>query len=168
MIEAIQNSWYYADGFVRWKRIPASKKSNVGDPVAFSKKATGHLILSFWSNGKTHKFQYGRIVWMLVNGCLPDAEIDHKDRNPENNSIENLRLADRCENNWNRSLTCAQGVHKHGSSWRVEIVARKKKHRINGFSTKSDAVEFRKLMAEMLHGEFANKMSYKAKAKESA
>ena len=158
MIQKMLSKWYYADGAIRWIDAPCTKTSSAGDPVPHFEKKSGHRVVSFWHNGKTHKLQYGRVVWLLVHGEFPLEEIDHIDRNPANNRIENLRIADRCQNNWNRALTATMGVHKHGPSWRAEVVARKRKHRVNGFCTKEAAVEFRDLMVDMLHGEFANRM----------
>lgn len=53
-------------------------------------------------DGKT--YQTHRIVWLLVHGEWPDGEIDHKDRNPMNNRIENLRVASSSENSHNHGL----------------------------------------------------------------
>jgi hypothetical protein len=148
----IQNVWFYADGAVRWREQPYTKTADVGDPVSFQSKDSGHRVLSLWFDGKTHKLQYARVVWLLVYGDWPVDEIDHIDRDPRNNDIDNLRLADRSQNNWNKSLSSAGGVHKHGPSWRVELTVRGKRHRVNRFLSRDAAVEFRDLLASMLHG----------------
>lgn len=126
-----------------------------GDVYPFVSKPSGHRVVSVWHDGKTKKLQYARVVWVLVNGDFPEKEIDHIDCNPANNDISNLRLASRTQNNWNKSLTDANGVYKHGNTWRAEITVNGIKHRVSKFSTKELAVEFRNLMSAMLHGEFA-------------
>lgn len=45
-----------------------------------------------------------RVIWLLVHGEWPEHEIDHIDRNPINNKIENLRAATRTENNHNLGM----------------------------------------------------------------
>ena len=155
--DKILSSWFYKDGVILWARDAYSKKSLKGDKVPFISKPSGHQVVSFWHDGKTHKLQYARVVWLLVHGEMPQKEIDHIDCNPTNNKIENLRLATRKENTWNRALSPSQGVYKHGSNWRVEITANGVRKRINGFKTKDLAVEFRQLMAEMMFGQFAYK-----------
>lgn len=47
----------------------------------------GYIILKI----KGKQFKYHRIVWLVCNGEFPDGEIDHIDRNKNNNRIENLR-----------------------------------------------------------------------------
>lgn len=52
----------------------------------------------YWRVG-SEKLYVHRIVWELINGVIPEGMIiDHKDRNPGNNLIENLRLATHTEN----------------------------------------------------------------------
>lgn len=43
-----------------------------------------------------------RLIWKMVNGFDPICTIDHKDRNPSNNRLDNLRLASDAQNGWNR------------------------------------------------------------------
>jgi len=156
LTDKILSSWLYENGHIVWARDAYSKKSLKGDKVPFTTKSSGHQVVSFWHDGKSHKLQYGRIVWLLVNKELPNKEIDHIDRNPANNHIDNLRLATRTENTWNRALSASQGVYQHGKNWRVEITANNVRKRVNGFKTKELAVEFRELMADMLFGQFAS------------
>lgn len=39
-----------------------------------------------------------RLAWLYIRGEWPDGEIDHKDGNPSNNSLENLRCVSHAEN----------------------------------------------------------------------
>jgi len=44
-------------------------------------------------------------IWEMFNGPIPEGYlVDHKDRNPLNNKIENLRLATKSQNQINKKL----------------------------------------------------------------
>lgn len=63
----------------------------------------GYLIVGLvGDNGIKKHFSIHRLVWILVNGEVPDGlEINHLDENKENNSIDNLSLTSHKENaNW--------------------------------------------------------------------
>jgi hypothetical protein len=67
-----------------------------------------------------------RIVWVLHTGEWPSELIDHKDGNPGNNRIENLRPANDTYNNANaklnkRSLIGLKGVSRNGKKWHARL-----------------------------------------------
>lgn len=45
-----------------------------------------------------------QLIWLLTYGEWPENDIDHRDRNPMNNKIENLRVVTRQENQHNHGL----------------------------------------------------------------
>lgn len=66
----------------------------------------GYIRYRFNVNGKQkHILLHHIIVKLFINPNFDSniEEIDHKDRNPKNNSIENLAIVSRIENNRNRS-----------------------------------------------------------------
>ena len=88
-------------GELRWKEDwwPKSTANRVAGHVASTK------------NGRTkyrrieHRrkaFPAHRVAWLLYYGEWPKREIDHIDGDGLNNKIENLRLADRRQNSFNR------------------------------------------------------------------
>jgi hypothetical protein len=158
MIDKILSSWAYKDGQVIWARDTASTGTKAGDIVKSVAKPSGHLVLSFWHERKTHKLQYGRVVWLLVHGEWPAKEIDHIDNNPANNRIENLRLANRSENNWNKTRSYSYGVLKHGATWRIRVEKYGKRYIASRFNTKDEAIEFRDLLVEELFEKFCPKI----------
>jgi len=48
-------------------------------------------------------FRAHNLAWLIVNGCWPVNQLDHEDRNPDNNIFTNLREATFGENNANRT-----------------------------------------------------------------
>ena len=80
-----------------------------------------------------------RLIWKWHFGTEPFL-VDHIDRNPQNNKIENLREGDSAQNQYNRELdrrnkSGARGVHHIYSKyhnrdiWRVSVQYQNKRHR---------------------------------------
>jgi hypothetical protein len=62
-------------------------------------------------------YQAHRIAWAIFYGEDPPFELDHKDRNPLNNAIENLRPATTAENGANRKLDTRNTSGCTGIKW---------------------------------------------------
>lgn len=57
--------------------------------------------------GKAYYVRVHRMIWELTNGPIPDGlQVDHIDRNRQNNLIENLRVVTCAENNQNKGTYC--------------------------------------------------------------
>lgn len=74
-----------------------------------------------------------RLAWLYIHGFFPENQIDHIDRNPLNNKIDNLReVSCQCNirncGNFINTSTAAKGVcwHKSGNKWRANIVINNK------------------------------------------
>lgn len=121
---------------------------------------------------KNHRIQVGierriydlaRNVWVLHHGILPEGLlIDHADRNPLNNSIGNLRLADFSRNNVNR--TPVEGAssrfvgvyfHRKRNKWAAQIKHESKVKYLGLFADEEDAARRRDEEAIKLFGPFA-------------
>ena len=62
-------------------------------------KQKGYKIISLYGN----TYYLHRFIWEYINGPIPPfMEIDHIDRDKDNNSILNLRLVTKSENMKNR------------------------------------------------------------------
>jgi hypothetical protein len=103
-----------------------------------------------------------RLAYYLHNGIDPlEREIDHIDGNGLNNKYNNLRIATRAENMWNRKakpstsgLKGAQFI-KRINKWQASISCNGKRKYLGLFSTAELAhMAYCKAAAE-LHGEFA-------------
>ena len=126
--------------------------------IAGSLKPCGYVKLKF--HGKM--YQAHRLAWAFVHGAWPTQWIDHKDGNPGNNSISNLRLADCTDNNRNRkvnktSTTGLKGVTPmtNGTGFFSQIRCGNGIRKYLGFfSTAEAAHEAYRAAAVENHGEF--------------
>lgn len=101
-----------------------------------------------------------RLAWLHVHGVAAGGDIDHLNGNRGDNSLRNLRLADRAENMWNRGATRRnragiKGVHPHRHKWVAEICARGRRTYLGIFETAEEAGDAYAAAAARLHGEFA-------------
>ena len=72
--------------------------------------------IRFMIFGRTYSSH--RLAWFYVYGEWPKGELDHKDGNPKNNRIRNLRLADRHTNMANQKIRCDNTTgYKGVSKW---------------------------------------------------
>lgn len=141
-------------GVFRW-RIKPSLRVDVGS-VAGSACPSGYLSISV--DGTRHRAH--RLAWLHVHGEWPRGEIDHRDRDRANNSISNLRVASRSENQRNSALysnsrSGLRGVTltrsgKYAAHMKVDG---RKKH-IGSFETAEEAASAYVAFASLVSGEF--------------
>ncbi|WPZ30789.1 HNH endonuclease [Sulfitobacter sp. OXR-159] len=106
-----------------------------------------------------------RVIWAIVHDQWPDSEIDHIDRDRQNNRICNLRLATRSENAANQCMRSNnrsgfKGVtwSKVAKKWTAEISFNNKRNYLGLFETKEEAALAYKNASERLHKEFSGIM----------
>ena len=111
-----------------------------------------------------HKRSYliaSRLVFLLHHGYMPEI-VDHIDGNPENNKIENLRVANKSTNGMNKKLRCDSktGIknvswYKRANKWQVSLSVNKRRKTIGYFKD----LELADLVAQearnLYHGQFA-------------
>jgi len=73
------------------------------------------------------RYKLHRLIFMFHNGFMP-IQVDHIDRNPLNNCIENLRAANNQTNSFNKiaQKNCEIGIknicwHKKAKKWMVTV-----------------------------------------------
>lgn len=112
--EYLQELFEYKDGSLYWRKskgriVAGTKAGCIHTP---SKNYTCHVIRI---NNKLYKAH--RLIYMYFNGYTTER-IDHKDNNPLNNNIDNLRLASQSENTLNKSMMSSNTSGVKGVSWR--------------------------------------------------
>lgn len=77
-------------------------------------------------------------AWFMTYGNVDFIELDHKDRNPSNNRIDNLRISNRKQQNQNRT---SKGYYwdKHNNKWHAQISYNKKTIFLGLFNTEEEA-----------------------------
>lgn len=111
-------------GKLVWKTRPVEHFPTVRGANVFNRRfagtevgsiVKGHLVCRISGYGDC---QLHRIIWCLYYGEDPgDDEIDHRDVNPSNNRIRNLRRATHSENLSNTKRSAANTSGVKGVSW---------------------------------------------------
>lgn len=173
--DVLNNLLIYDDktGFLYWKErdnslldiFPNMAERNI---KSFNKIHAGNEALTANLSGYKHgnvlrqRILAHRAIWIMVHGFNPDCDIDHINMDRSDNRINNLRLAHRSENMWNRGAQVnnksgLKGAHVSSSvpgvitsSIRVNGV----EHRMRGFASPEDAHEWYSNMSTKLHKEY--------------
>lgn len=114
----------YRDGTLYWRSATHPNKQYLADKPAGSMHKTGYRHVTWM--GKVHKVH--RLIFLLHHGHLP-PEVDHINGDRADNRIENLRAANRSENQCNRPALASNtsgypGVswHKKSKAWMVRVM----------------------------------------------
>jgi hypothetical protein len=121
----------YKDGNLYW-RLTKSPRAVKGS-MAGSMQPNG-----YWRVG-VDRVYYGlhRAIWIYHNGNIPDGmHIDHIDRNPSNNCVENLRCCTPQQNEWNKPHC---GVRFESGKWRAKYSHNNQDKHIGMFDTEDEA-----------------------------
>ena len=152
--ERVKELFYYANGLLIWKNVNG-RRIKVGD-IAGSTTTNGYNVIGI--DGK--RYLTHRIIYLYHKGYLPKF-VDHKDNNPLNNSIENLRECSHSENMFNKrvqsnSKTGVKGVWQVESGRFVAQLHLNKTLHIGTFDTVEEATKAIEEKRKELHGSFAN------------
>ena len=136
--------------------VRKSKKTRIGDIAGYLKK-DGYRSIRI----DQVQYQEHLLVWLYHYGKFPDNLIDHIDRNPSNNSIDNLRECLPSENLRNvgilkRNSSGYKGVYwdKSRGLWLAQISVDNKRKTLGRYTTAKEASDAYEAYAKLHHGEF--------------
>jgi len=164
MYDTIIDLFEYRDNDLYWKVRP-SNNVDMSKPAGNINAITGYRQINI--KGKrcyAHRLIYQMFneQWDITDTSL-DNSIDHRDNDPSNNNIDNLRVATHSQNRANsgeyKNNTSGESNvywHKQHKKWFVQIMVNKKNHYGGLFVNKEDAIAKAIQMRDQLHGEFAN------------
>jgi hypothetical protein len=130
--------------YVPWRR----KESNTrvaGKELGY-RRPDGYLQVNFKDRfGILHRMLVHRLIYYMHYGKLPTL-VDHINRNPLDNRIENLRVADKSINAYNtqprrNNSSGKKGVHLYKGKYRASIYLEGKKVHLGSFERLEDACE---------------------------
>lgn len=147
-------------GIFRWKKPGRTGKNRVGDIAGTMRHGYRFIGIPGYGQIGAH-----RLAWIYVYGpTIGGAEIDHRDTDPANNAIDNLRLATSSEQKQNKKVQsnnrCGlKGAYYHaahkGKKWRTQIKVGEKLIFLGYFHTPEDAHAAYSEAAVTHFGEFA-------------
>lgn len=157
--EYLHELFEYRDGHLYWK----INKGKITSGTKAGCKHTPKPNYDCWVicvDGKLYKAH--RLIYLYFYNELP-KQIDHKDNNPLNNNIDNLRKASQSENCLNslvskRNTSGVKGVswRKKSKKWTVRITINNKYVSFGSFNDKELAELVAIEARNKYHGEFAN------------
>lgn len=129
----------YEEGQLFWKEAPSYRIA--AGAVAGNKTGPGYWQVCY--KGRFYKLH--NIVWLMHNSVIPDGTVvDHKDRNKDNNCIDNLRLLTNSLNSFNRGVQSnnklgIKGVSKTGNRFVAYIKENGKTKNLGYYNTAEEA-----------------------------
>lgn len=140
-------------GYLVWRGRPESDFVHFANYVQWNAKCARRKAGRMRGDGYSYvtysgeKFVEHRLIWIMHNGDIPiGLEIDHIDGNRLNNSLSNLRLVTRMENQKNKAMpsrnssgVCGVSWNKRSKAWSASVRADGKTHTIGDFVLLEDA-----------------------------
>lgn len=144
----------FETGDILWREPAPGRK--VGRTAGWVCKGHRHITVDYQT------MQAHRAMWAVFYGEWPTELIDHRDTNPLNNRITNLRVATKAENGFNRGAQKNNKSGLKGVSWLkrerlfiAQIRANGINYRLGYFKKAEDAAAAYAAAAAIYHGDFA-------------
>ena len=159
--------------FVPIKGFPDYSVSNLGNVKSYKRNKTSGKLLKPTScvnkyfyltfDSKIKKRVHRLVAIAFIENTNNYAEIDHIDRNRQNNRVSNLRWATRSQNMQNKSHCKNKTSKCHGvcwdeekQKWRATIKKDKKNYHLGYYEVEIEAAIIYNHFATEMFGEFAN------------
>jgi hypothetical protein len=141
-------------GVFRWRRQPYSLK--YGRVAGSRQNRYGHREIRVLGRS----YLAHRLAWLHFYGEWPTLNIDHRNGDPGDNRIFNLREADQTHNNANarkpkHNTSGFKGVGRRGTRWRAVIYKQRQQFNLGLYDTPKEAAEAYATAARQLYGAFA-------------
>jgi hypothetical protein len=147
-------------GEFSWRTRRGSRAPQGGVAGAVSQSSDKLSYVQIQIDGRLYKAH--RLAWLYVHGVWPEEMVDHINGDGLNNTIANLRLANRSENMRNTgvrrdNIVGRKGVtwHRRLKKWRADITINGKQIYLGSFNTTDLAHAAYCSAAARLHGDFA-------------
>ncbi len=137
-------------GEFTWVACPGPRKS--GTPAG---RRCGQGYKQIQINGRTYRAS--RLAWLYFYGEWPSSQLDHANRQRDDDRIANLRLATPSQNTINRRLKSTVGLRgttKIKGGWQAQIGIGGKRLYLGTFPTAEQAHAAYQAAAADLHKEF--------------
>ena len=164
-VEYVRRCFEYTppDGRFVWKYRPDMpnpwNRKHVGKLAGSTDRRSGQLVLRVKYDGVVYRMFAHRVAWAIFYGEWPDHIIDHRDMDPSNNRIGNLRAADHSLNGGNclgrNAPSGYKGVHAHDNAWAAHIGVNGKSYHLGRFKEPLAAALAYDAAALAVFGEFA-------------
>ena len=152
----VRRIFEYKEGVLYWKEQHGTKVP--GDKAGYVDNRSGYIRLGI----NCKRYFAHRVVFLYFHGHLPKM-LDHKDRNKQNNRIDNLRECTSYQNNIHRVGNCKSTSKYKGVSWstaRKKWVAQAKveghMYFIGRYMDEVEAAEAYDAFVQNWHREFAH------------
>lgn len=139
--ELLKERLSYDPNTGEFRALVKRKQLNVGD-IAGCWTSKGYWRIKI----NNQEYSGHRLAWLYVHGRWPTKLLDHKNRDPSDNRIDNLREATYQENAQNRKLSCTSrsgflGVtlHKKTGKYQASIMNDKKPRYLGLYATAEQA-----------------------------
>jgi len=147
-------------GLWTWVWCPPPNQRRTGT-VAGNTRSDGYVLLRL--DGVLYYSH--RLAWFYMTGQWPTQEIDHVDRDPNNNCWSNLREASSSDNKCNSQMNSRNSSGFRGVGWMPQVG--KWQVHVNGmycgrFDDLEEAIAFRDSFAQELQGNFVSLNTRKA------
>lgn len=140
-------------GLWTWLWCPPPNQRYTGTQAGYT-RSDGYNLIRIGGTA----YYCSRLAHLYMTGKWPEEEVDHKDRDPNNDKWENLREATSSQNKINRGLNSSNTSGFRGVSFnkaRGKWVAYVDTLQLGAFDTIEEAVAARDSAAKDIHGEFA-------------